>query len=90
MGVSLTNTGDGTPNERGGGRGDGRAPGKLFGVMIKVGHMPSLKCSALVDETPPLQSPLFRLGQSVPHRVVLQPLEFGSLGQQCVTPAIIK
>ena len=49
----------------------------LFGTMIK--DVLSSFNSALLDETPPLQSALCWLGQSLPHRVVLQPLEFGSL-----------
>ena len=100
LGVFLTNTSDGTPND---GRSsltpgrNGNARGDLFVVMIKHA-LSSFKCSALVNDTsPPLppppapfQSPFCWLRQSLPHRVVLQPLEFGSLAKQFVIPAIIK
>ena len=81
LGVFLTNTRDGTPND---GRSsltagrNGKTWGDLFRVMIKDVLLSSVKYSTLVDETLPLQSPLCWLGQSLPHKVVLQPLEFGS------------
>ena len=58
---------------------NGKARGNLFGVMIKDVALSSFKYSALLDETLPLQSPLSWLGQSLPHRVVLRPLEFSRL-----------
>ena len=67
-----------------------RHGGDLFGVMIKDVLLSSFKYSALVNETLPLQSPFCWLGQCVPHRVVLQPLEFGSLAKQFVISSIIK
>ena len=88
LGVFLANTRDVTPNDGGGsltlGRngklrrrvGGGRG---LFGVMTKDVLLSSFKYSALVDETPPLLSPLCCMGQPLLHRAVLQPLEFGSL-----------
>ena len=82
LGVFLTNTRDGTPNDGGSSLtpgGSGKTQGNLSGVMIKDVLLSSFKYSALVDETPPLQSPLCWLGQALPHRVVLQPLEFGSM-----------
>ena len=62
----------------------------LFGVMIKDVLLSSFKYSAPVNETLPLQSPFCWLGQSLPHRVVLQSLEFGSLVKQFEIPAILK
>ena len=76
--------------EGGGGGGRGGGWGDLFGVMIKYVLLSSFKFSALVNETLPLQSPFYWLGQSLPHRVVLQPLEFGSLAKQFEISAIIK
>ena len=85
FGVFLTNTWDGTPNDWRSsltpGR-NGKTSGDLFGVMIKDVLLSLFKYSALVNETLPLQSPFCWLGQSLPHRVVLQPLEFGSLAKQ--------
>ena len=76
LGVFLTNTRGGTPN-------DGRSlltPGRnsktwgdLFGVMIKDVLLSSFKYSALANETVPLQSPFCWLGQSLPQ----------SLGHHC-------
>ena len=85
LGVFLTNTWYSTSN-------DGRSwltPGrnrKTGGDVL----LSSFKYSALVNETLPLQSPICWLGQSLPHRVVLQPLEFGSLAKQFEISAIIK
>ena len=64
--------------------------GGISGIMIKDALLSSFKYSALVNETLPLQSPFCWLGQSLPHRVVLQPPEFGSLAEQFEIPAIIK
>ena len=95
LGVFLTNTRDGTltdgrssltPGRNGktwGGEGGGRRR-SLWGhdqgcppVVVQV------FCSVL-------QSALCWLRQSLPHRVVLQPLEFGSLVKLFEIPAIIK
>ena len=46
--------------------------------MVKDVPMSS-ECSAQVDKTPHLQSPPFLPRQSLPNRVVLQSLKFGSL-----------
>ena len=67
LGVFLTNTWDGTPND---GRSsltpgrNGKTWGDLFGVMIKDVLLSSFKYSALLNETLLLQSPFCWLGQS--------------------------
>lgn len=58
--------------------------------MIKDVLMLSFELPALVYETPPPQTPLRWLGQSVSHGVVLEPLELGSLGEEFGISAISK
>ena len=89
LGVFRTNTQDGTLNWEGERGGEGECShcrqewqdtGDLFGVMVKVVLTSFFKCSAEVDDFPPLRSSLYWVGQSLPHTVVLQPLEVGSQG----------